>query len=117
MAQKRKVKQWTVKVKETSRKWLSVLLVIFLIAFLLRFEFVAELVSGVSGIPKEDIQDSAGSVAMITLGALLILTGAFISIPFVAPAMVVVGFVVIIVELVRIYNSRLTGGKIEGLDS
>lgn len=113
MARKR-AKNWQLKVKESSRKWLSFLLVVFLIAFLLRFEVVAELVGGLTGIEPQKIQDVAGSIAMVTMGTILIVAGSIVAVPFVAPALIIAGSALVIWEAVRIFNRRSSKGKIEG---
>lgn len=116
MALKRKI--WAVKVQEKSRKILSVLFVIMLVAFLLRFEVIADALGSILGVDGEKVRSAAGRVYAIALGVILLYTASLlISVPFVGVAFALVGVSILAYQLISMYNSTKgfnEKGKITG---
>jgi len=108
----------TVKIKESNRKILSVLTVIFMVAFLLRFEVIATAFNSLlqlMGIDTtiQQIQNTAITIANITIGGLLLVAGiTFVSFLWVGVAFAVIGGVVLTWEALRLYNLSTSSNKI-----
>ena len=115
MARKKLV---TVKVKESNRKILSVLAVIFMVAFLLRFEVIATAFNSflqMLGIDTnvQQIQNTAVTIANIAIGSLLLWGGvSLLSLPFVGVVFAVIGGVILAFEAVKLYNATMPNDKI-----
>lgn len=108
----KKTKSWSVQVKESSRKFLSVIIVVVIIAFLLRLKVVAEWVAPMIGTTPAKLQESAGYVYDFSLGALLLLAGWLIPITFFSTGVLLVGAMYLIMVGVRLYNARGDGKDI-----
>lgn len=113
MAPKKKLKNWQVKISEKARIFISILIVIFLIAFMLRLDVVAQMVSDLTGIPKDAIKNTASYITGLASGALLVTAGVVLaaSVPFIAAGLAVVGAVIIVWTLINIYNDTNKNGN------
>lgn len=110
-----KNKTWTAKVKEKSRKWLSFLLVVFLIAFLFTFTKVAEVVAPLFGTTAGEVRSVSQRIMGLSLAvALIVIASATTLIPVVGQLFWIAAGILIIIESVSWYNdSGIGGGTID----
>lgn len=115
---KKVTQNWAIKVRERSRRILSVLLVIAFVAFLLKFRVIQKAVSTVTGIPEKDLGRWSTNMLLLFGGASLIYAGAMLAIPVVGQLILIAGAAIALIAIVRIYNDmygdKYKGGKIEG---
>ena len=90
-----------------------VLLVLFLVSFLLRFDAVAEVVAPVIGSDPEKVKEVAGQGMLVALGVVLVFVGGvFISVPALGVLTVVSG---VVISLYAAYTIFQKNSGIEGL--
>lgn len=108
----------TVKVKESNRRVLSVLIVVFMVAFLLRFEVIATAFNSLLqllGIDTsvDQIMNVAVTIANLSIGALLLWGGvSLLSVPFFGVGFAVIGGVLLAYEAVKLYNATNSSKQI-----
>lgn len=107
----------TVKIKESNRRWLSVLLMVFFVAFLLQIEFIQEVLKTIfPNVDWPEVGRYASVVGWTALGVSLIAAGsATMAIPFVGVGFAVVGGLILLTQALKVWNEKLSSGKIEGL--
>lgn len=107
------------KVKESNRKWLSVLLMVFFVAFLLQLEFIQEVLKTIfPNVDWPEVGRYAGVVGWSALGISLIAAGsATMAIPFVGVGFAVVGGIILLTQAIKVWNEKLSSGEISGLGS
>lgn len=103
-------KSWSVTVKRRSQQFIAVLVVIWLIAFLLTFQKVAEAVSkglakmGIN-VPADKIRNTAVAITFGATGSLLIQAAiTFSAVPFFGIGLAVVGAGFLIAGAITSYN-------------
>lgn len=98
----------TGKLKEKSRKILSFVLVVIIVAILMSFDMVAKPFADLIGTTPEKVKEVAGSVIIIGVAvALLFAASMTMAIPFVGVAFAVIGGAMLVYEAWRIFSPKL----------
>lgn len=110
-----KKKTFTVRPGKTGRFIVALFLVLFFIAFLLRFDAISQAVAKLTGTDSNKIQSWAGHFMLFTIGLGILWAGlVLVSVPLIGTLLILAGAVMLIYEAVRIFNS-LMPGQIKGI--
>jgi hypothetical protein len=105
-------KNHTVKVSESLRRILSVVLVVIIVAILMMFAPVSEFVAGVLGTTPERVQEVAADIIIIGIAiGLLIFAVLTASLPFIPIALAVVGGAMLLYQAYRWLAPRFTSSE------
>lgn len=98
---------WSLKLMESTRKLLSILLVVFLVAFLLRLRPIAQIVAPLIGTEVDLLRDVAGYISGLSVGLIIVIIAVKIlaGIPVIGFMLVAVGITFIIVEIMRLVQA------------
>lgn len=111
-----KVYHYNVKFYERHRVLSSVLIVVFIVAFFLQFDWMQKLLQPIfPNVDWNQVSFYASVATWSALGVLLLQTAAITSaVPFVGIGFAVIGGIVLVTQAIRVINKN-SSGKITGL--